>query len=166
MSLLDKVNNLNKTDFISIFGNVFEKTDWVAKKAYSLKPFISLDDLFSKIINIFENSKKEDHLEILNAHPDLVVAKKLTNDSKKEQNNAQLNQCTEKEMKEFTKLNIIYKKKFNFPFIIAVSGKNKFEILKNFRERIKNDKIVEFKEAKNQVKKIASIRIQQIIKSK
>jgi OHCU decarboxylase len=166
MSLLDKVNNLNKTDFISIFGNVFEKTDWVAKKAYSLKPFISLDDLFSKIINIFENSKKEDHLEIFNAHPDLVVAKKLTNDSKKEQNNAQLNQCTEKEMKEFTKLNIIYKKKFNFPFIIAVSGKNKFEILKNFRERIKNDKIVEFKEAKNQVKKIASIRIQQIIKSK
>ena len=107
MSLLDKVNNLNKTDFISIFGNVFEKTDWVAKKAYSLKPFISLDDLFSKIINIFENSKKEDHLEIFNAHPDLVVAKKLTNDSKKEQNNAQLNQCTEKEMKEFTKLNII-----------------------------------------------------------
>ena len=149
MSLLDKVNKLNKTDFISIFGNVFEKTDWVAKKAYSLKPFISLDDLFSKIINIFENSKKEDHLEIFNAHPDLVVAKKLTNDSKKEQNNAQLNQCTEKEMKEFTKLNIIYKKKFNFPFIIAVSGKNKFEILKNFRERIKNDKIVEFKEAKN-----------------
>ena len=146
---IDQINQLPKNDFIDIFGNVFEKTDWVAKKAYSLKPFISLDDLFSKIINIFENSKKEDHLEIFNAHPDLVVAKKLTNDSKKEQNNAQLNQCTEKEMKEFTKLNIIYKKKFNFPFIIAVSGKNKFEILKNFRERIKNDKIVEFKEAKN-----------------
>ena len=104
--------------------------------------------MFSKIINIFENSKKEDHLEIFNAHPDLVVAKKLTNDSKKEQNNAQLNQCTEKEMKEFTKLNIIYKKKFNFPFIIAVSGKNKFEILKNFRERIKMIKLLNLKRLK------------------
>ena len=55
-----------------------------------------------------------------------------------------------------------FKKKFNFPFIIAVSGKNKSEILDNFRKRIKNDKNTEFKEATRQVKKIASLRLKQI----
>jgi len=86
----------------------------------------------------------------------------MTIDSKKEQNNAELNQCTKEELEEFVKLNKDYKKKFNFPFIIAVSGKNKSEILDNFRKRIKNDKNTEFKEAIKQVKKIASSRLKQI----
>ena len=69
---------------------------------------------------------------------------------------------TKEELEEFVKLNKNYKKKFNFPFIIAVSGKNKSEILDNFRKRIKNDKNTEFKEAIRQVKKIASLRLKQI----
>ena len=56
-----------------------------------------------------------------------------------------------------------YKKKFGFPFIIAVKGKNKIEILINFRKRIKNEMDLEFKEAKNQVKKIATFRLEEII---
>ena len=125
MDLLYKINSLSKFDFISTFGNVFEKTDWIAEKAYESKPFNSLEELFSKMMEIFENSKKENHLKILIAHPDLAVERKLTNDSKKEQNNANLNQCSNHEFKEFIKLNVEYKKKFGFPFIIAVKGKKK-----------------------------------------
>ena len=164
MNLLDKVNNLNKTDFMSTFGNVFEKTDWIAEKAYDRKPFDNLDQLFSTMIKIFENSKKENHLKILKAHPDLAIEKKLTEDSKKEQNNASLNQCSDQEFREFIKLNIEYKKKFGFPFIIAVKGKKKEEILDNFRQRIANNINSEFEEAKEQVKKIASFRMNEIIK--
>ena len=85
MDSIDKVNNLRKSDFISIFGNVFEKTQWIAEKAYDSKPYKNFEELFSKMMEIFENSKKERHLEILNAHPDLAVEKKLTEDSKNEQ---------------------------------------------------------------------------------
>jgi OHCU decarboxylase len=165
MSLLDKINNLSKSDFISTFGNVFEKTDWIAKKTYKLKPFNSLEELFSKMIEIFENSKKKNHLEILNAHPDLAIKKKLTADSKKEQNNANLNECSEQEFKEFKKLNEEYKKKFEFPFITAVKGKTRKKILNKFRQRITGNIDLEFKEAKKQVKKIARIRLEQIIKN-
>ena len=77
---------------------------------------------------------------------------------------ANLNQCTEEEFIEFEKLNKEYKKKFGFPFIIAVKGKTKNEVLKNFKERIKNNYIIEFEEAKLQVKKIASIRLEEILK--
>ena len=164
MNSLNKVNKLSKSDFISIFGNVFEKTDWIAEKAYALKPFNNFQELFSKMMEIFENSKKEKHIEILNAHPHLAVEKKLTEDSKNEQKNASLNQCNDAEFIEFKKLNEEYKKKFGFPFIIAVKGKNKEEILNSFRQRITNNINLEFEEAKKQVKKIASFRLGEIIK--
>ena len=114
---------------------------------------------------IFQNSKKEEHLKILNAHPYLAIEKRLTKDSANEQNNANLDQCSDKEFEEFQKLNEEYKKKFGFPFIIAVKGKNKYEILENFKKRIKNEKNIEFEEAKNQVKKIASFRLEEIKKN-
>ena len=164
MDSIDKVNNLGKSDFISIFANVFEKTQWIAEKTYNSKPYKNFEELFSKMMEIFEHSKKERHLEILNAHPDLAVEKKLTEDSRNEQKNASLNQCTDEELVEFRKLNNEYKKKFGFPFIVAVKGKNKEEILNSFRQRITNNINLEFEEAKKQVKKIASFRLSEIIK--
>jgi len=164
MDSIDKFNKLSKTEFISIFGNIFEKTEWIAERCYESKPYNNLDELVSKMMKIFENIEKERHLEILNSHPDLAVEKKLTKDSKNEQKNASLNQCTDEEFIEFKKLNEEYKKKFGFPFIVAVKGKNKEEILNSFRQRITNNINLEFEEAKKQVKKIASFRLGKIIK--
>jgi len=164
MDSIDKFNKLSKAEFISIFGNIFEKTKWVAEKCYESKPYNNLDELVSKMMKIFENIEKERHLEILNSHPDLAVEKKLTKDSKNEQKNASLNQCTNEEFIEFKKLNEEYKKKFGFPFILAVKGNNKEEILNSFRQRITNNINLEFEEAKKQVKKIANFRLSEIIK--
>ena len=163
MNSIDRVNKLSKSGFISIFGNVFEKTEWIAQKSYDSKPYKNFEELFSKMMEIFENTNKENHIKILNAHPDLAVEKKLTEDSKNEQKNASLNQCTNEEFIEFKKLNEEYKKKFGFPFIIAVKGNNKEEILNSFRQRITNNINLEFEEAKKQVKKIANFRLSKII---
>jgi OHCU decarboxylase len=160
---INEINQLTKNDFTDIFGNVFEKTYWIAGKAFELKPYESFDELISIIIKIYENSSKTDCLKIFNAHPELAVEKKLTKDSQKEQDNANLNQCNDEELNEFQNLNDQYKKKFNFPFIIAVKGKNKDEILINFRKRVKNEISLEFEEAKKQVKKIANFRLSEII---
>ena len=163
MNSIDRVNKLSKSGFISIFGNVFEKTEWIAQKCYDSKPYKNFEELFSKMMEIFENTNKENHIKILNAHPDLAVEKKLTEDSKNEQKIASLNQCTNEEFIEFKKLNEEYKKKFGFPFILAVKGNNKEEILNSFRQRITNNINLEFEEAKKQVKKIANFRLIKII---
>ena len=163
MRTIDNINSLNKSEFLLIFGNVFEKTESVALKVFELKPFKDFDDFISKILKIYEEYDRDKILEILNSHPELAIEKKLTTDSKLEQTSANLNECSEEEFKEFRKLNIEYKTKFGFPFIIAVKGKNKNEILVNFRERIKNDLNKEFFEAKIQVKKIASFRLEDIL---
>ena len=158
-----KVNLLSENDFVDIFGNVFEKTNWIANKAFNLKPYKDFNELISTLIKIYENSSKEDCLKIFNTHPELAIEKKLTEDSRKEQKNANLNRCNNVEFSEFQNLNYDYKKKFGFPFIIAVKGKNKNEILTNFRKRIKNEINLEFVEAKNQVKRIATFRLNEII---
>ncbi len=78
-----------------------------------------------------------------------------------EQADVGLDQCTEEEFNEFKKLNSIYKK-FGFPFILAVKGKNKNEILNNFRKRVNSNPQVEFEEAIKQVKNIANLRLKEI----
>ena len=160
---IEQINQLTKNDFIDIFGNVFEKTYWIAGKTFNSKPYKSVDELLSRMMQIYENISKEDCLKIFNAHPELAVEKKLTKDSEKEQDGASLNNCNNEEFNEFKDLNEKYKKKFGFPFIIAVKGKNKNEILHNFRKRIKNEINSEFNEAKEQVKKIATFRLTEII---
>ena len=160
---IEEVNQLSENDFVGTFGNVFEKTNWIANKAFNSKPYKSFNEFMTQIIKIYENSSKEDCLKIFNAHPELAVEKKLTEDSHKEQRSANLNRCNSEEFNEFKTLNIAYKSKFGFPFIIAVKGKNKNEILNNFRRRIKNEINLEFNEAKEQVKKIATFRLNEII---
>ena len=161
---IKKINSLDKSEFLSIFGNVFEKSKWISEKVFDKKPFKNLESFVSEIIAIYENSDNKTILKILNLHPELAVEKKLTANSEEEQNKANLKECTPEEFNEFKKLNIEYKKKFNFPFIIAVKGKNKNEILNYFRERINNSLDEEFLEAKKQVKKIATFRLEEIIK--
>jgi len=167
MSTINKINKLSQSEFTKVFANIFENTSWIAEDLYNKKPFRDFQDLSAKIMNIFENSNKENQLKILRAHPDLADKtriKSLTKDSQKEQMNAGLDNCTKEEFDEFKNLNNEYKKKFGFPFIIAVEGKNKLEILNNFKKRITYDINTEFIESKKQVKKIASLRLNEINK--
>ena len=163
MKLKKNLNSLSETEFTSIFGSVFEKSEWIADEVFRQKPFKNSNDLIDKMINIFNKCSKEKIIEIFNLHPKLAIEKKLTNFSSKEQSGAQLDQCSKEELLEFDKLNSNYEKKFNFPFIIAVKGKNKNDILTNFRTRIDNNYEVEFNEAKIQVMKIALLRLEEIL---
>ena len=160
--MIKNINKLSQSEFVKVFGNIFENASWIAKDVYNEKPFEDFADLSQKMLSIFSTTTKENQLKILKAHPDLADKTKigsLTPDSKKEQSNAGLDQCSEEEFNEFKNLNNEYKKKFGFPFIYAVKGKEKKEILCNFRQRYLNDINIEFIEAKKQVKTIASLRL-------
>ena len=163
--MINKINKLPKSEFIKVFANIFENARWIAEELYNQKPFDNFEELSPKILNIFETTTKENQLKILIAHPDLANKTKiglLTPDSLKEQTRAGLDQCTEEEFNEFKHLNEQYKKKFGFPFILAVKGKNKNEILDNFRKRISFDPTTEFDHAIKQVKQIASLRLKEL----
>ena len=163
--MINKINKLPQSEFIKIFANIFENARWIAEELYVQKPFNDFEELSSKTLNIFETATKEKQLKILNAHPDLANKAKislLTPDSLKEQTSAGLDQCTEGEFNEFKHLNGEYKKKFGFPFILAIKGKNKNEILDNFKKRISFDPTTELDQAIKQVKQIASLRLKEL----
>ena len=162
--MINKINKLSKSEFIKVFANIFENARWIAEELHNQKPFDNFEELSSKMLNIFETATKEKQLKILNAHPDLASKTKinlLTPDSLKEQTSVGLDQCTEEEFNEFGKLNDSYKK-FGFPFILAVKGKTKIEILNNFKKRISSDTETEFDEAIKQLKLIASLRLEEL----
>ena len=165
--MFNKIDKLTETEFTEVFGNIFEDASWIAVRLYKQKPFYNFNNLCEKIISIFEDSDNQSKLKILNSHPDLANKTKigsLSPDSNKEQANAGLDQCTKEEFSEFKNLNLKYKNTFGFPFIIAVKGKNKLEILTNFKKRILSDKKIEFNEAIKQVKKIANLRLNELKK--
>ena len=163
--MINKINNLSKSRFVQVFGNVFENASWIAEILHNEKPFKNFKELSKKMLYIFDSTTDKNKLKIFNSHPDLADKTKiglLTPDSNKEQSNAGLDQCSEEEFNEFQNLNNKYKKKFGFPFIYAVKNKSKIEILNNFKERVSYDINIEFIEAAKQVKKIASLRINEI----
>ena len=165
MKIEKDFNAINENQFTALFGSVFEKSEWIATEAFKKKPFKNSQDLINKMIKIFEACSIDQIIIILNLHPKLAIEKNLTSFSTKEQTRAELDKCSEEELAEFDRLNFDYEKKFKFPFIIAVKGKNKNEILENFRSRINNDYKKEFYEAKKQVMKIALFRLNEILKT-
>ena len=165
---MQTINNLSKDEFVLFFTNIFEKSDWIIEKLYYFKPFGNFKDIELKMNEIFDILNEKDQLQVLLNHPDLadrVKIKTLTKHSTFEQKGADLDQCSKSEFIEFKNLNNEYKKKFGFPFIIAVFGKNREEILNIFKLRIQSNIKIEFNEAKEQVKKIANLRLEQIKKN-
>ena len=162
MKIEKDLNTFNENQFTSLFGSVFEKSEWIAAETFKKKPFKNSQDLINKMIKIYESCTIDQIIVILNLHPKLAIEKKLTSFSTKEQSGAKLDRCSKEELEEFNQLNFEYEKKFQFPFIIAVKDKNKNEILDNFRNRISNNYEKEFHEAKIQVLKIALFRLNEV----
>ena len=163
MKIKKDLNSINENEFTAIFGSIFEKSEWIATETFKKKPFKNSKDLINKMIKIYESCSIKETLILFNLHPKLAIEKKLTKFSSKEQTGAQLDLCSKEELLEFEKLNLDYENKFKFPFIIAVKGKSKKDILNSFRERINNNYQKEFNEAKNQVMKIALFRLNEIL---
>lgn len=153
----------NKRAYVDRFGGVYEHSPWVAETAFEMGPPkpLALPAIMREIV---ENAGQKAQLTLLRAHPDLAgkLAKSgaLTQESSSEQASAGLDQCSEAEFTEFTTLNERYKAKFGFPYILAVRGRHRSEILENFRSRIDNNPETEFREALDQVHQIAALRFE------
>src|SRR5690606_10993558 len=106
-------------------------------------------------------------LGVLHAHPDLAgrlaQARRLTRESQAEQASAGLDLLTDAEREAFTEMNRAYTDKFGFPFIIAVRGRSKEDILASFRQRLDNDAAEEFTTACGQVEQIALLRLKEML---
>ncbi len=159
-----------REDFIATFGGVFEHSPFIAERAYDAGLIfvpLTAKGVHAAMVAEFRKSSGEERLGVLRAHPDLAgrlaIAGELTKDSRNEQAGAGLDRLTADEHARFTAMNAAYTVKFGFPFIIAVKGLNKDDILSAFEARIGNSAEEEFSTACAQVERIALLRLSALL---
>ena len=149
-----------REDFIARYGAIYEHSAWVAERAWDGGASEG-GELGATMRRVVERAGEAAQLALINAHPDLGarIGTTLTEASAGEQAGAGLDQCSEAEAAEFLALNERYRNRFGFPFIIAVRGLDRGEILRRFRQRVENDRASELRTALDEVHKIAALRL-------
>ena len=152
-------------DFIARYGGIYEHSPWVAELVAPLiDPADDVSLLAGLMADCVDNAAPERQLELIRAHPDLAgqaqVAGELTADSTIEQASAGLDHCNRDEFERFQQLNEAYRKKFGFPFVMAVRDSNRQQILAAFEQRLENDYNLEFETALQEIHTIARLRLE------
>ena len=164
---LQAVNEMPISEFVKAFGGVAEHSPWVAEKATRFRPFLTPANMSIAFSESLLTAERGDQLALIRAHPDLAgkaaISGSLTEDSFNEQAGAGLDTLTKNEFELFCDLNEKYKKKFDFPFIFAVKGANKHQILEAFQKRLENNTDQEFQTALDNICRIFSFRIEERI---
>jgi 2-oxo-4-hydroxy-4-carboxy-5-ureidoimidazoline decarboxylase len=160
---LAELNSLDPGTFVARLGHVFEHAPWVAERVAARRPFADRDDLHRAMLAVIGEASEAERLALLRGHPDLAgraaIAGNLTADSKKEQAGAGLDRLSREEYERFHALNGAYTTKFGFPFIFAVKGKTKDDILAAYAARVGNDRATELRTALEQVGRIGAFRL-------
>ncbi len=155
--------------FVARFGGVFEHSPWIADAVYERSggdPPRDAEALHRAMCAVFRSAGRERQLEVVRAHPDLAgrlaLAGGLTAESTAEQRSAGLDQCSPDELRRFTTLNDAYQARFGFPFIMAVKGRTRAEILAAFERRLGNDAETELLTALDEIERIAALRLAEL----
>jgi 2-oxo-4-hydroxy-4-carboxy-5-ureidoimidazoline decarboxylase len=160
---MNAVNAMDRAAFVQKFGGIFEKSPWVAEKAWEKRPFASIDELHAAMVNIVKHSPVPNQLALLQSHPDLAgkeaQAGAMTASSVSEQASAGLNALSKAEIAQISDLNAAYKQKFGFPFIIAVRMHTKEGIFFEFNRRLANETQAEFANDLQNVYAITRLRL-------
>lgn len=159
---LQQVNALSLDEFVKVFGPLYEHSPWVAEQAAAARPFASFAQLLGTMQAQVNRAHVDQQLTLIRAHPELqgkTALAQLTANSQHEQKSAGLDQCTPHELMQFNALNQAYRDKFDFPFVIAVRGLTRSDILTSLITRLGNDHAVEFNTCLIEIAKIAKLRL-------
>jgi 2-oxo-4-hydroxy-4-carboxy-5-ureidoimidazoline decarboxylase len=160
---LQEINVLDENAFIHTLSGLFEGPPWIVTQAWSSRPFTSLEQLYQALCTIMYQAPIEQQIALLNAHPDLVgraaLAGTLTPASTSEQASAGLDHLTTEEITTFQRLNLAYRDRFGFPFVICARENKKASILDGFATRLQHTREQEIEIALREVAKICALRV-------
>jgi 2-oxo-4-hydroxy-4-carboxy-5-ureidoimidazoline decarboxylase len=157
---LAEVNAMSPEAFVAAFGGVAEHSPWLADHAARERPFETREAMIEAFWGATTRAPRDRKLDLIRVHPDLATRAKLTVDSSQEQQGAGLDSLTEDEFARFSDLNARYRKAFGFPFIFAVKGATKHDILASFEKRIHHSPEAEFETAIANICRILRFRIE------
>lgn len=164
---LASLNQYSIERFVESLGGIFEHSPWVADLVYEDRPFESISQLNQTMLEAVQRSPEYQRMALICSHPELAgkkaAAGTLTDASRREQSRAGLDQYSADELGQLQSLNRAYLEKFDFPFIIAVTGLDKPQIIKSLKSRLQNSLDKEFETSIVEIGKIASIRLNALL---
>jgi len=160
----EELNAQDRSGFVVALGWIFEASPWVAERAWDKKPFATLDALHAAMTAVVAAAPFEEQLALLRAHPDLGARADMSDASGREQAGAGLDALTRDEIQRLRKLNAAYLDKFGFPFLYAVKGSTKHDILNALERRLPSTRDIEHQEALRQVFRIARFRLEETVR--
>lgn len=159
-------SQLSRTEFVEMFGDIYEHSAWVAERCYDMATISDLNNkyaVFKCMSKAVTHADDGAQLALIKNHPELGVVRsslgELTEASITEQLGSGLSDLSPSALDEMHRLNASYRDKFGFPFVMAISGKLPEEILVVLRIRLNHTRSQELKIAISEINKIAFIRI-------
>ncbi|MCU1346002.1 MAG: decarboxylase [Acidimicrobiia bacterium] len=160
---IDDVNSLDLDGFVTAFGQVFEASPALAKRAWRGHPFADRAALVQAFHRAADELDEGAALALLRAHPQLTSTELMTSDSEQEQRSAGLTTLDDGMRARIQRANARYLDRFGIPFIIAVRGLGPADIALALAERLGHDQSEERAIALGQVKRIAELRITHMV---
>jgi len=160
---LTELNAMSEEQFIDALKDVFEHSPWVAEAAYRSAPFASTEALHRTMMDVVRGAGEETVLGLFRAHPDLATRLAISELSTAEQQGVGLDRLTPEEFETFSTLNRDYVAKFGFPFLFAVRGKTKDDILEAMRRRLARTFAEEREQALLEIERITGFRLRDLI---
>lgn len=156
---------MSDSDFVTMFGAIYEHSPWVAERAAAhVGRSADYDQIAQLLADCVDNASRDRQLALIRAHPDLAgraaVAGELTDASAEEQASAGLDRCTPVQFERLQALNERYRQRFEFPFVMAVRDRSVEEILAAMEQRLGNDYETEFETALVEIHRIARLRLE------
>ena len=165
---LGTVNRLDQAAFAAALGAVFERSPWVAERAWKQRPFANAQSLHEAMLGCVCEATREEQLALIRAHPELAgreaVAGVLTPDSSGEQGRLGFTSLSHAEFERMGDLNRRYREKFGFPCIIALKlHADRDTVIAEFEGRLANDADTEVRNALEQIGHIAQGRLDKLV---
>lgn len=167
MLTLDDLNKMDPARFATALANVFEHAPWIAQSAVTGRPFAHREALHAAMVEVMRAAPRARQMALICGHPELagkaMVDRRLTAESSREQKGSGLDRLTQQEFDRLHALNDAYRRKFGFPFILAIKGKDKHEIIAAIARRLEESLDAEFANALDEIAKIAGFRLADLV---
>ncbi len=161
---IQHLNTLPEAEFVARLSGIYEHSPWVAEAVLPGRPFADVALLHEAMAAAVDAAGPDAALTLLRAHPELARRETLTAASAAEQGGMGLDRLDQDEAARFEALNLAYRERFGFPFIIAVRGqRDRAAILAALTTRLAHDAPTEQATALAEVAKIARFRLDDLV---
>ncbi|WP_265444038.1 2-oxo-4-hydroxy-4-carboxy-5-ureidoimidazoline decarboxylase [Flexivirga meconopsidis] len=162
---LEQVNRMDRDEFVTTFGPLFQGPTWIVERAYEHRPFRDTLELRQAFQEALFSGTEAQQNELINAYPRLGAdAPDLQAQSVEDQDTHHLSSLGGSDRDELDELTTAYQERFGIPLVVCVREEGSLDdLLAHGRHRLGNSPAQEHYRAMVEIGKIAGYRFDTLV---